>query len=395
MEKTKDIAVVSHFALLRSELCDIINKETEYRAQGRDLAFVKSKLTAGNPEGMIFIVDLDSFDANGKQQIKDYVGKNNVSGIIVIFGATDVSAVLSPPYKGSGNFFVPKPQGHLKDNAKFMRNFDIALTRADGLGDLEIVARPSERITREKLEALKALDPLGGEEQELKTPERIVYNGQIERAKDLRPEQRLRAKVDPTGRLLDGNLIVAIASSTGGPKALQDLIPLLPENLKAPVILTQHMPVGFTKSMAERLNEISKIKVKEAEEGDVPKPGYVYIAPGGKHLVVKSTHTGHVLSLSDEAPVGGLKPCADIMYKSLETSKYTTVLAVVLTGMGEDGSKGIVKLAEKKNLYVISQDEATSVVYGMPKAIAEVGYSDEVLPLLSIAPSIQKKVGVK
>ena len=394
MQKIKEIAVVSHFALLRSELCDIINKETEYRAESRDLAFVKSALIAGNPKDYIFVVDIDSFDANGKQQIKDYVRINKTKGIIVIFGAMDISSVLSPPFKDSGNFFVPKPNGHLRDNAKFMRNFDIALTKADGLGDMEIVARPSEKITREKLEALRALDPLKGEDEQ-KPYEPPVYNGQVERAKNLKPKTRLRAKKDPTGKLCDSNLIVAIASSTGGPKALQDFIPMLPKGLKAPVILTQHMPVGFTKSMADRLNEISDISVKEAEEGDVLQDGTVYIAPGGKHLVVRATQRGHILSLSDEDPVGGLKPCADIMYKSLETAKYSTVLCVVLTGMGEDGSKGIMRLGEKKNLYVISQDEATSVVYGMPKAIAEVGYSDEVLPLLSIAPSIQKKVGVK
>lgn len=394
MQKIKEIAVVSHFALLRRELCDIINKETEYRAESRDLAFVKSALIAGNPKGYLFVVDIDSFDQNGKQQIKDYVRINKTRGIIIIFGAMDISSVLSAPFKDSGNFFVPKPNGHLRDNEKFMRNFDIALTKADGLGDMEIVARPSERITREKLEALKALDPLKGEDGK-STYEPMVYNGQLERARNLKPKARHRAKVESGGKLTDSNLIVAIASSTGGPKALQDFIPMLPADLKAPVVLTQHMPAGFTKSMADRLNDMSQIRVKEAEEGDVLQDGTVYIAPGGKHLVVKSTQRGHIISLSDEDPVGGLKPCADIMYKSLESSKYSTVLGVVLTGMGEDGSKGLIRLAEKKNLYVISQDEATSVVYGMPKAIAEVGYSDEVLPLLSIAPSIQKKVGVK
>lgn len=392
MEKIKEIAVVGHFALLRSELCDIINTETEYRAESRDLAFVKSALIAGNPKGYLFVVDFDSFDQEGKTQIKEFVKANNTRGIIVIFGAMDISAVLSAPFKDSGNYFVPKPNGHLRDNPKFLRNFDVALTKADGLGDMEIVARPSEKITREKLETLRTQDPLS---KNGRNYEPITYNGQLERAKNIKPKQRLRAKVGSDGKLLDSNVVVAVASSTGGPKALQEFIPLLPADLKAPVVLTQHMPVGFTKSMADRLNEMSPINVKEAEDGETLQDGTVYIAPGGKHLVVKASRTGHVISLSDEAPVGGLKPCADIMYKSLETSKFSTVLGVVLTGMGEDGSKGLVRLGEKKNLYVISQDEATSVVYGMPRAIAEVGYSDEVLPLLSIAPSIQKKVGVK
>ena len=182
-----------------------------------------------------------------------------------------------------------------------------------------------------------------------------------------------------------GSKIVALACSTGGPKALQSVIPYLPKNLDAPMVLVQHMPAGFTKSMADRLDEVSPIHVKEAEDGDVLMKGTVYIAPGGKHMEVKRQPDGsHRIRLNDMPAIGGLKPCANITYDSLRDC-----------GMGADGTKGIVSLAGKKPVYVIAQDAASCVVYGMPKAVAEAGVVDEVVPLNDVAKSIIKNVGVK
>ena len=192
------------------------------------------------------------------------------------------------------------------------------------------------------------------------------------------------------------NRLIALACSTGGPKSLQSVLPLLKANLDAPMVLVQHMPAGFTKSLAERLNELSEITVKEAQEGDVLKKGTVYIAPGGKHLEVLADLNGvHRLHLNDSEPVGGLKPCANITFQSLIQSKFDEIVCVVLTGMGADGTKGITELAEKKPVYVIAQDEESSVVYGMPRAIAEAGMVDEVVPLEQVARAINNKVGVK
>ena len=162
------------------------------------------------------------------------------------------------------------------------------------------------------------------------------------------------------------------------------------------MVLVQHMPQGFTKSMADRLNEISPIRVKEAEHGDVLEKGCVYVAPGGKHMRITRNRDGrHVVTLSDEPAIGGLKPCADIMYESLRDCGYDEVTCVVLTGMGADGTKGILSLREKKDLYVISQSAETCVVYGMPKSIAETGVVDSVVPLAEVAQTIIKNVGVQ
>ena len=186
------------------------------------------------------------------------------------------------------------------------------------------------------------------------------------------------------------NKIVAIASSTGGPKALQSVIPFLPAELLAPVVLVQHMPAGFTKSMAERLNELSQVQVKEASNGEVLKNGVVYIAPGGTHIAIKKSGASHVISFNDMPPISGLKPCANIMFDSLTSSNYDEVVCVVLTGMGADGTNGILSLGKSKPIYVIAQDEKSSVVYGMPRAIYEAGVVDEVVTLSDVAKAITK-----
>ena len=191
--------------------------------------------------------------------------------------------------------------------------------------------------------------------------------------------------------------VVALACSTGGPKSLQQVIPMLPKNLDAGVVLVQHMPPGFTKSMADRLDDLSKIRVKEAEHGERLQKGCVYIAPGGKHLKVAKTADGNnSIVLDDATPaIGGLKPCANLMYDSLTASSYDEIVCVVLTGMGADGTNGILSLGRSKPIRVIAQNEETCVVYGMPKAIYEAGVVDEVVPLDEVAQTITKNVGVK
>ena len=204
------------------------------------------------------------------------------------------------------------------------------------------------------------------------------------------PEIKLR-KVEHKG----SKRVVAIASSTGGPRALQDVIPLLPANLPVPVLLVQHMPQGFTASLAERLNEISKVEVSEAQEGDVLENGHVYIAPGGIHMKVEKKGSNHCIKYSDEPTREGVKPSANYMYESLMNCDFDEVICVVLTGMGADGTAGIKNLDLKKHTYIIAQDQDTSTVYGMPKAIAMTGLVSEVVPLQDVAGQITKNVGVR
>lgn len=153
------------------------------------------------------------------------------------------------------------------------------------------------------------------------------------------------------------------------------------------------MPVGFTATLAERLNDLSAIKVKEAEDGEPLEKGCVYIAPGGKHLTCVRAGDRHRIVLTDDPPRDALRPCANIMYESLMDCDFDEVTCVVLTGMGADGTKGIQQLETKKRIYVIAQDEATCVVYGMPRSVAQAGLADRVVPLQAVANEITKNVG--
>lgn len=190
--------------------------------------------------------------------------------------------------------------------------------------------------------------------------------------------------------------LVALACSTGGPKALQQVIPKLPANLDAPVIMVQHMPAGFTASLASRLNDLSRVHVKEAADGEIIQKGTVYIAPGGTQMrLVKKGRDYAIAIFPDEPARTGLKPCADIMYESLLTSDFDDITCVVLTGMGGDGTAGIKQLNDKRNIYVIGQNAETCTVYGMPKVLFEAGLTDEVVPLGQVADAITKNVGVQ
>ena len=191
-----------------------------------------------------------------------------------------------------------------------------------------------------------------------------------------------------------GRKVVAIASSTGGPKALQKLIPLLPSDLSAPVLIVQHMPAGFTEALAERLDTLSELSVKEAQEGDVLLPGNAYLARGGKHMNVVKSGAKHVIHYTDAPHREGVRPCANYMYESLADCGYDEVICAVLTGMGADGTAGIKNLKEKKKVTVFAQNEETCAVYGMPRSIVLSGLTDNGLTLEQIAQEIIRNVGV-
>lgn len=191
-----------------------------------------------------------------------------------------------------------------------------------------------------------------------------------------------------------GSKIVAIASSTGGPKALQSLIPKLPANLDAPILIVQHMPAGFTEALAGRLDSLGEISVKEAAEGDVILKGHVYLSKGGRHMNIREMSGKQTIHYTDEPPREGVRPCANYMYESLADSSYDEVICVVLTGMGADGTEGIRNLKKNKKVTVIAQNEETCIVYGMPRSVSIAGLSDKVVPLTQISNEIIKNVGV-
>jgi two-component system chemotaxis response regulator CheB len=205
-----------------------------------------------------------------------------------------------------------------------------------------------------------------------------------------RPVSPLRAAVPVpaprpagTGRID----VVAVAVSTGGPRALQDIVPHLPANLPVPMVMVQHMPPVFTGLLAERLDRDAAIHVVEAEAGMHLEAGTLYIAPGGRHLVVKASPRGVVTELNDDAPQNSCRPAADPLFRSVVGAFGAHALGVVLTGMGSDGCKGAEAIVQAGG-EVIAQDEATSVVWGMPGAVVQHGLASAVVPLGRVVDEI-------
>lgn len=183
-----------------------------------------------------------------------------------------------------------------------------------------------------------------------------------------------------------GQRLVAIGTSTGGPQALQSVITRLPKTLPCGVVVVQHMPPGFTKSLANRLDSLSAVQVKEAEDGDIIRPGHVYIAPGDYHMRVKMEGSSRRIVLSQDPPVGNHRPAVNVLFDSVAPVGRSLV-AVIMTGMGSDGTEGMKKIKAEGG-YSIAQDESTSVVYGMPKSVVDAGLADEVRPVTDIARAI-------
>lgn len=297
---------------------------------------------------------------------------------------------------------------------------DVEMPRLDGLGTLkEIMTRcPTpvvmvSSLTEEGAEAtLKALS-LGAVDFLAKPSGSISLNmadvkaelvSKVKAAAGAKPRavaRRALVQVDPpppltqpippgpVGRGNQPRKLVVIGCSTGGPGALYQLVPELPGDLPAAVVIVQHMPPGFTRSLANRLNEVSRLTVKEAEEGDQLQEGVALVAPGGYHLVFSEDGRA---GLNRDPALHGVRPAVDKTLESLIPVWKNHALGVILTGMGYDGARGIASL-KKAGGRTIAEHESTCVVYGMPKVVAEMGNADLILPIQEIAPAITRIIG--
>jgi two-component system chemotaxis response regulator CheB len=180
---------------------------------------------------------------------------------------------------------------------------------------------------------------------------------------------------------------VLIGVSTGGPKALADILPRLCEKLEIPIFVVQHMPPTFTQSLADSLNARCRFTVIEARNNEVVRPRYVYIAPGGKHLLLRRSGGDVFLVVNSQPPERGCRPSADVLFRSAATVYHGEVIALILTGMGADGTRGAAAL-KRTGAYIIAQDEESAVVWGMPGSAQASGNVDEMLPLTKIADTV-------
>ncbi|NUU76335.1 protein-glutamate methylesterase/protein-glutamine glutaminase [Paenibacillus xylanilyticus] len=286
------------------------------------------------------------------------------------------------------------------------------------------VTRPtSEQSERFQSQSLKRNAPLGDQKKERsdkkaeapKSPDRLPDVREAKTRKPVKPvptpkeirnSEPLRSAVDqvaaassrPISKAVAGtegafNKIVAIGCSTGGPRALKTLLEELPADLPAPVIIVQHMPPNFTRSLAQRLNTFSPLHVVEAEDGMVLKKGSAYIAPGGYHIIVSNTADGKfILKLTEEHPVNGHRPSVDTMFESLLPFTSLQRHLVLLTGMGSDGARMMKKLYEAGVTSTFAENEETCVVYGMPRSAVELQCVRHLLPLQEIAPKLVQAV---
>jgi len=261
-----------------------------------------------------------------------------------------------------------------------------ATIRALELGAFDFVTKP-DNIFSMPSEEIRA---------ELAEKIRMAYQSRKKGRKEAKTLGKVVSGIgEQDGKANDLKYLIAIGISTGGPRALSSIMPMFPADIPAAVIVVQHMPEGFTKSLANRLNEISSLTVKEAADNELLKAGNVYIAPGSHHLTLKSEGGKTRIVLSDQRPLGGFRPSVDVMMRSVADSDIENVIAVIMTGMGSDGTKGLIELRKKKKPYVIAQDESTSIVFGMPKVAIESGVVDDIAPLMEIPNRILKYMGVR
>ena len=356
---SKKILVVDDSALMRRVICDIIDGDERFQVVDRATNGVEALDLLRKNQYDAVVLDVNMPKMNGLQLLEE-LRKNKIPAKVMM-ASTDTregaKTTLDALELGALDFI------HKPDSAVDCRMGEFKNKLLD---ILEVVANSRPAV----------FAPVNRSQESRQTAEKVM---------DL--ARKFSKKTS-------GNKIVAIASSTGGPKALQSVIPRLPEGLDAPVLLVQHMPKGFTASLADRLNDLSQVKVKEAKEGEELQKGTVYVAMGGMHMNVNNSGGRCTIHYSDEPSREGVKPCANYMYESLSDSRFDEVVCVVMTGMGADGTEGIKNLEAKKKVHVISQDQESCVVYGMPKSVVNAGLSDQVVPLEQLAQEIALNIGV-
>lgn len=293
---------------------------------------------------------------------------------------------------------------------------DIEMPRMDGLSFLEKLmrARPTpvimiSTLTEEGAEAsLRALElgaidfipkpKLGIADGIREYADLIVEKIQMAAKVKVMPlsathsnHQRMVSRVKKITAPMQGTeKIIAIGASTGGTEAIKELLLQLPAAVPG-IVITQHMPAGFTKTYAERLNKLTRLHVVEAKGGERILPGHAFLAPGGHHLTVVRSGADYLVKLSDAEPVHRHRPAVDVMMESVALMGGKNVLGVLLTGMGKDGAKGMLAIRQQGG-YTFAQDEASCVVYGMPKEAVQLGAVDQVVELEELGAALLDKI---
>jgi two-component system chemotaxis response regulator CheB len=347
-ERTKiRVLVVDDSALMRKLISSLLEKDPEIEvvATAIDGCFALAKVEQLKPDVVTLDVDMPRMD--GLTALGEMVSKHHTPVVMLSSLTTRGAALTMQALEKGAIDFVCKPT----NNAKL----------ADMSDELILKVKTAARANAMAFTTQPPVVPVK------KAPSTI---GQGRRS----------------------NRIVAIGASSGGPHALRYLLPRLPSDLDAGVVIVQHMPKSFTGMLAHWLNEICELQVKEAESGDSVSPGRVLIAPGSSHIRIRKAPDGYEVYLEDGALVNGHKPSVDVLFNSVASVCGVQSVALLMTGMGTDGAQGLGEV-KRAGGYTIAQDKESCAIYGMPRAAIERGYADQVLPLTEMASHLSSKVG--
>ena len=353
MLKKVKVIVVDDSALMRKIISDMINDQAEMEVidtakNGEELLIKISRLM---PD--VITLDIEMPKMDGKETLKE-LKKININIPVIMLSSISKSGTESTmECLELGAFdFIAKPSGAISLDIDKVRNELVQKIKLAFLQNRGKTTITPEKVFKTNREILNRI------------PNRVskVQERSVE--------------------------VVVIGASTGGPKALYQVITALPDDIGVPVLVVQHMPVGFTKAFAERLNLNSKLKVVEACDGEIIEENVVYIAPGGYHMEIGS---GKKIQLNTEPTIWGVRPAVDKLFISATKVYGAHMLSVVLTGMGRDGAKGTAAIKDNGGI-TMAEHESTCIIYGMPKATFETGKVDEIVPLQNVAREIIKVV---
>ncbi len=354
MAKPIEVLVVDDSAFMRRMLTDILESTGEIKVIGTAKNGLEALEFARDTKPDVITLDVEMPSMGGLSCLKE-LQKFSTIPVIMLSGLTreGTQATIKALEAGAIDF-ITKPEGL----------FDIS----------------GEEKKKEIIETIKVAKRIGKRKHKASQAEPAVPVGHIEY------KGRKESKLET---------LIAIGTSTGGPRALQEVVPFIPRDIPAALLIVQHMPPRFTKSLAERLNSISSLEVKEAEHGEVIQAGYAYIAPGDFHMEVNRASDEKLkIMLTKEPPVRAHRPSVNVMMNSIARIQFPNVIGVVMTGMGNDGKEGVVNIKKSNNGTIIVQDEESCVVYGMPKSAVGTGVVDAIVPLKGIAEVLVKYTGV-
>lgn len=344
------VLIIDDSALVRSLLTEIINREPDMEAIGAapDPLAAREMIRASNPDVLTLDVEMPRMDG---LDFLERLMRLRPMPVVMVSTLTE-------------------------------RGAEVTL-RALELGAVDFVAKPRIGIASGMQELARDIA------DRIRAAAQAKLHRRAGAPQAPAPEGQAKARPASYSRLSTEKLI-AIGASTGGTEAIREVLTRLPADSPA-VLITQHMPPGFTRSFAQRLDSSCRITVSEAEDGERVLPGHAYVAPGGRHMRLARSGSNYVVAIDDGEPVNRHRPSVDVLFRSVAAYAGPNALGVMLTGMGKDGAAAMLEM-KRAGSFTIAQDEASCIVFGMPKEAIALGAVDEVLPVTRIAERLQDRL---